>query len=367
MKLAAYFENEGAAEPIVLVIPKGQYLPVFKPREIAAHAEDAPREREVRSSESPLPGFSSAHTTSSHLTDQNNSSFQATAIRTELQQAPKQLIMSRLAGYRRTLMFFGIALILFAAGSATGAFVALRRADANPAAIPLWSPFLTAKEESLVIYSNPLFRGTLTTGLRLEDSQVGAASAGHPADETLVRDDTYTGVGEAAAIHQLTRLFDEHHATFTLKRSRLVTWDEARSRNLIFVGAPSQNTALHDLPSTSEFTIVLDSKNIGYIRNVHPEAGEPDRYAVANPNEEYDLLAYLPGLEPGKFVLIFSGLSTDGTQAAVEYACSPIHANELVKRAGNSDGQVHPFEAVLHTHVSQGVPTRSEVVAFRQR
>src|ERR1700758_3288836 len=46
LKLAAYFNAEGASEPLILEIPKGHYLPVFLP----SHRVDPVRESVLESS-----------------------------------------------------------------------------------------------------------------------------------------------------------------------------------------------------------------------------------------------------------------------------------------------------------------------------
>jgi hypothetical protein len=42
-------------------------------------------------------------------------------------------------------------------------------------------------------------------------------------------------------------MFDYQHAEFVLKRSPLVTWDEARSRNFIFIDSVAENGSLNEL------------------------------------------------------------------------------------------------------------------------
>src|SRR5580698_1486647 len=44
LKLAAYFNAEGASEPLIIEIPKGHYLPVFLPSHRAEFAKELPDE-----------------------------------------------------------------------------------------------------------------------------------------------------------------------------------------------------------------------------------------------------------------------------------------------------------------------------------
>ena len=107
-----------------------------------------------------------------------------------------------------------------------------------------WGPFLSG-DPPLVIYSNTRFLGDSRTGMRY----VPAGQS--PNAEQVV--DHYTGIGELASVYELTRLFDSYQASFVLKRSLLVTWDEAKVRNLVFIGSPAENLSLRDIPGTQEF------------------------------------------------------------------------------------------------------------------
>jgi hypothetical protein len=212
-----------------------------------------------------------------------------------------------------------------------------------------------------VIYSNPLFSGTPYTGMMLLSPSSGSSSTNFG----NIADDTYTGTGEAAAIHDLTRIFDAHHAEFILKRSRLVTWDEAKSRNLIFIGAPSQNGALQDLKASSDFAIDLDDDHQGYIMNRHPGLNEPAKFKPSSSSDEYAIIAALPGVEPGTRILIFSGLTTNGTQAAVEFMCNPDKAQRLTKVVRKLGHDLVPFESVLHIKMRGGVPLQADIAAIQ--
>jgi hypothetical protein len=331
LKLASYFDHEGRDEPVVITIPKGQYLPQFVPR---------PQGQEP------------AETTDDHASESEaDSSPTATAENERNGLVPKAPVV-----------WLTALVLLFAIGLSVGlswrTFHAARLVRANA----LWRPFLSSSEMPLVIYSNPTFVGDPFSGLHIK--QGAGPVSGKPGSDV---DETYTGTGEAEAIHLITHFFDERGAAFMLKRTRLVTWDEARSRNLVFVGAPSQNTALQDLPNTTTFRIRLDERNQGYIENAQPQAGEPASFSQTGTTEEYAIVALLPGPDPEKSVLILSGLTTNGTQAAAEFVSSEHGSNDLVRLAGMVGNTVHPFEAILHVRVSQGVPIDAELAYLHKR
>jgi hypothetical protein len=233
-----------------------------------------------------------------------------------------------------------------------------KQAFAETAVDGFWSPFLTG-ESPIVIFSNALFTGNSTDGLRYAPRQDSNGAA----DTNYV--DTYTGIGELVAVYNLTKLFDAHHANFILKRSLLVTWDEAESRNLVFIGSRAENPSLRVLPGTTDFTMVAAPDSAGVV-NHNPGAGEQTLYSrPEHPlTTDYAILALLPGVQPNKRILIFSGLTTFGTQAAVEYVCRPETAGELLKKITGPKGDIRPFEAVLETTIRGGVPLQTRMVAI---
>ena len=188
--------------------------------------------------------------------------------------------------------------------------------------------------------------------------------------------DHYTGVGEVLAIHQLDHVFSLLNRPIRVKRGALFSLDDAQNNDLIFVGSPSENLTLMDLPGTKEFIFQrLDSgprKGDLGVLNVHPLPGEAKTYLATPANqatvEDYAIVSLLPGLDPSRSILILAGNSTFGTQAAVEYVCREDSINELLKRLGVSKpGDLKPFEALLHVKIAHGVPVMEDLVSVRKR
>ena len=324
-KLTEYFAGEGATEPIIVEIPKGHYLPIFRGVESKA---PSPK----------LTGVIPVH--DAELVP---------AVPVSPPRAPR-VALSRVI----TLGLIALALLSLVA-------IELWRnrslpvTQTNSAMETLWRPFLSGAPP-LVIYSNALFDGSSKTGLRYA----------HPTTDPAIASsyiDTYTGIGEVAAVYRLTRMFDEDHAQFILKRSLLVTWDEASIKNLIFIGSSAENPSLRVLPETSDFTIEADDSFAGFV-NHHPKPGEPAMYSrPEHPlTHDYAVLALLPGMQPGKWILICSGLTTFGTQAALDFATDPESVDQLFRAAGFTAGTVRPFEALLETTITGGVPVQTKLV-----
>jgi hypothetical protein len=330
-KLALYFAEEGLAEEIVVDIPKGHYLPVFHPRSLKPAAIE--------------------HSTEPHI------------VAVHAQDVPAQPPSDTepVRGFNRKIAWVVLSAFPILIAIAVLVWNPWSKALATPSSVDaFWRPFF-GDNSSLVIYSNAWFAGDSTNGLRYAPPQTSVSDV-----ETGAYVDTYTGIGELASVYDLTKLFDAHKAAFTLKRSLLVTWDEAKSRNLVFIGSRAENPSLRVLQPTADFTMEAGLGSAGVV-NHHPKPGEPALYSrPEHPlTDDYAILSLSPGVEPGKRILVFSGLTTFGTQAAVEYVCNPETTAELLKQITGPKGEIRPFEAVLHTTIGGGVPLQTRLVTIR--
>jgi len=333
VKLAEYYAHEGADDPIVVEIPKGSYVLVFQLRG--------------------KPGIA--------LTP---------APRTERAEKKDEVRPSN----RRWVIAIAVLVLLLLASVVTSAVLLSRdrnqsvETPAVPAVYRLfWSRFVDGPQEPLVVFSNGNFVGRPETGMRYFNPASDARS--------FILDH-YTGVGEVLAIHQLDKVYFMLNRPLRVKRGALFTLDDAKNNDLIFVGSPSENLTLLDIPGTREFIFKrLDSgprKGDLAVLNVHPQPGEPQNFLATPANqptvEDYAVIALLPGLDPSRSILILAGNSTFGTQAAVEYVCREDSIKELLRRLNVSKAaDLKPFEALLRVKIAHGVPVVEELVALRSR
>jgi hypothetical protein len=229
----------------------------------------------------------------------------------------------------------------------------------------LWHVFFDAPERTWVVFSNAEFVGRPETGLRYLDP---IKDKGHAIF------DHYTGIGEVMAIHELDQLFTQFRHGTVVKRGRLLAMDDVMNNDLIFVGSPSENLTLRDLPAMQEFQFRrLDSGSrkgdLGIVK-VHPAPGEPESYVASAGlpiTEDYALIGFMPGPTRLHWVMTLAGISTIGTQAAVEYVCSKTSVEQLLKSVRRTGADIMPFEAVIRVSVSRGVPVSSQLIAVSMR
>jgi hypothetical protein len=344
VKLAEYYAGEGAADPILVKIPKGSYHLIFEPKPV-----ELPPQPEAVLSTQPLSS-----------------------------SAPQSRI-----DVVETVSRMGIAVILLSAGLMTSLVVlgavlwnrkpsdpttATSTAPHAPASLgAFWKPFTSRVEEPWVIFSNAAFVGRPETGMRYYNSL-------HDAKSTVY--DHYTGVGEVLAIHALDDALGSLGRRILVKRGSLFTLDDVKNNNLIFVGSPSENLSLRDIPGAEEFVFqrVPSGPRRGdlSIVNKHPKLGEANSY-LASPSavpltEDYSVVVLVPGLETGRYVMILAGTTTFGTLGAVEFVCRPESVEKLLHEIpGSGDRPIRPFEALVRVKIARGVPVETELVSVRAR
>jgi hypothetical protein len=334
VKLSEYYAHEGIDDSIVVEIPKGSYTLSFHlraPRLGVAGATLPPAELQEKKADTPPAS----------------------------QSWPVAVIVLS---------------VLFAASLITSAILLsrIRTQTATAESAPLtyqlfWNRFVTSPQPPWVIFSNGSFVGRPETGMRYFNPA---------SDSSTFILDHYTGVGEVLAIHQLDYVFFLFSRQLRVKRGALFSLDDAKNNDLIFVGSPSENLTLADIPGTREFIFQrLDAgprKGDLAVLNVHPLAGEPKLFLATPANqptiEDYAVVSLLPGLDPSRSILILAGNSTFGTQAAVEYVCREDSLKELLRRLNVSkSGDLKPFEALLHVKIAHGVPVTTDLVSVRNR
>src|SRR5271157_3953901 len=317
LKLAEYYASEGATDPIVVKIPKGSYHLIFEARPIQPQPQNVP-----------------------------------------LQSGPPREVSPASVAVATVPAGWRIAFILLVAGLVTSLIIlgsllwnrrmpepAMAAPSAPRAAGPLaafWRPFTSGAEEPWVIFSNAAFVGRPETGMRYYNSRQ---------DSKVAVYDHYTGVGEVLAIHALDEVFGTLGRRILVKRGSLFTLDDVKNTNLIFVGSPSENLSLLDIPGTQEFVFqrVVSGPRHGdlSIVNRHPTPGEAGSYLASASNvpltEDYSVVGLVPGIGSGRYVMILAGTTTFGTQGAVEFVCRQDSVEKLLHAIPDSNtGPIRP-------------------------
>ena len=366
VKLAEYYGQEGIDDPVLVEIPRGSYALTFTLRPVksggpviaAAAVEQAEKKAPISSSNR---GWPVAVIVLSVLLA---SSFITSALM--LSQRPR--IQSAAAQ------------------------------NAPPELALFWNRFVASPQQPWVIFSNGSFVGRPETGmryfqpgsdhvgagrlllagqpgLRLEGAGAGGGQlCGHRGDAAGRLSDLRCD--PVPAHHQLAHAFELPNRPLRVKRGALFSLDDAKNNDLIFVGSPTENLTLLDIPGTEDFVFQrLDSgprKGDLAVINVHPQPGE-QKFFLGTPanqptTDDYAIVSLLPGLDPSRSILILAGATTFGTQAAVEYVCREDDLKTLLQHLNvSTPADLKPFEAVLHVRIAHGVPVATDLIALRTR
>ena len=312
-KLAEYYMSDGADDPLLIEVPKGSYHVVWRYR--GGEAIRVPAA--VKPAVSPRKWFAAGFGAAAAL---------------------------------------GVVILAI--------WMPVRTAKIAPVMEEFWQPFLKSPLAPLIVFSNHRFVGSSATGLR--PFREGVDSPGD-------NNDTYSGTGTVMAVAELSNLFSLAGRPPRLKRAELLTWDEARDANVVYVGAPEANSRLGELAPLRHFRFKSSHEEprfgVGGIVNVHPGAGEEAVYFGSGQpyTSDYAVIAMLPNLHPERKVLILAGTNTYGCQAAAEFLTRADQLGELYGKLGVRKGEKLPdFEALLKVSVSRGVPMKAELVMVRR-
>lgn len=252
----------------------------------------------------------------------------------------------------------------------------------------LWKEMFSAPEPVLLIFSNTIFHGSYEEGMKLYNSLdalshdpeapvipqtvVGKDRSGQP----MI--DHYTGIGETMGVHFLGDFFARMRHPYRLKRSLMMTWDDAKAENIIVLGSPAENLFLLELPQKQDFVFrwMTDEhgRQVNAIINTNAQPGE-QKFFVAKQygsspsqiSEDYAVISALKGLSEQNRLMILAGINTFGTQAAAEYVTRPEFIRELIAHLNTAPAGEPPklppfYQVLIKVKVSGGVPIQISYV-----
>jgi hypothetical protein len=328
-KLLAYYQTEGAADPIHIGLPKGGFKLSF----------------ETVSAEGRATAWS-----------------------------PQRM--------RRLLAALSVALAVAIAGAAWSTLELVRakreagaaRAQWNPELEKLWAPFLESNRPLLVCLGTPLFVRIPSLGFfrdprtndwaEVEKSERMGTVRKALREGQIVPSYAFTGAGEASAAFLLAKLLSTRKRNLLLTRSNLLSWQEIVDNDIVFIGPPKFNLQVQGAPLAQDIVVEPDG-----IRNLKPQAGEPGFLPDSIPmvgkgeGETHALITRSAGLSGvGEFLVIAGNASAD-TLAAAQWLTQPWRARELAARlaAGSQEVPRH-YQVVLKVAFKSGIPVQSSYV-----
>lgn len=348
-RLAQYFESEGAHQPIVLEVPKGSYLPIFRYR-----SQPAPIDR----------------------------------------VEPEPALLAPLPRTSQTPLVIGVLAGLCGLLAVTCAWLAFQRRPQMAAQEFVNQPSLYA------LYAH-LFSPNARTSLIVADSSFtflqDALKHQIPLDAYLSRDpdlwmkearrtekldSRFDSALTMLAFRQYTSLADLNIASkvellltpvqrshFSISYARNYSVRAANSENLILLGSDRSDPWVQLFSRSLDFRFVTEPDHVT-VYDRKPGPGQPATYALPplapSGHEGYSIFALLPGASPDTGVLIVAGTDMEATESAGILATSESELAPVLKRVWPDPSKPLPyFEMLLKTRRLAGAPESWSLVVSR--
>jgi hypothetical protein len=358
-RIDRYFSTEGLTEPVIMEIPRGSYLPVFRLRPIApASMADSSIDIDsvIRNGHQTLTAVSPV-------------------------SAPR-------AGAATRFVMFGlsIACLVLAIGCVSLWILnrEMQRAfypwKYQPAVASLWSDFLNSTPETDVVlpdmgflliqrisnkpfsfnaYFNHLYMSQLqdlSPDKRADLSQIDARSLG-------------AANGFNLALRFLA--LDPLHKNIQLYSARDYMPDLLKRDNLILIGGLTANPWVELFQNRMNFTVSTDIGSISIpntdtssstITNRSPMGNEQPTYTRSD-SVEYCVVAYLPNPDSNGKVILIQGTVQEATEACGEFLLSEDQLANFQKMLHLT--KLPYFEVLLKTSQVKDTPLTSSIEAYR--
>lgn len=366
-RLHDYFIGDGRDEPVIISIPKGHYIPVFKPRD----NEREPEKLDPLISTVPLNG---------PVLDLDGNGMQEWNAPPLLRHVrAKSAILSFVLGVLLTVAI-AVGLLWFKQDVKSSP----DQSAPDPVTKCLWAQLLPPGGPDLTVVSADagfaLWQDISDRNLNLGDYLSRDWYTKDAAGDVKMREIAirrFTSPADLGLTARIVELAHSYNTHAKVRFARNVDINELRSGNLILLGSRRSNPWVELFEPRMNFVLEFDRERHGpAFRNRAPKPGEPDvvalasRLSVQGPEsrliESYAVAALLPGLADHGNVLILEGLSMEGTEAAGEFVVNPKWFGAFLQKIGQKNTKrIKPFEVLLKLRAVAGGFADPEVVASR--
>jgi len=370
-KLREYYASEGMHDPVVIEIPKGHHVPIFTKREF----DTTERAADGNGSQSKYldPPLATSPAAGRGIRQQRHLLAAVTVL-----LMTTSLFAGRYWGKTATLLHLGNSPQSAVLGSFWRAFAANNRplivAYSN-------SELLQTETRDLLHYD----AGAVDDRGAAVDPGLAARSVTNPQvlrAHTLFYENGYTGTGEVQSVFSLTRVLTQLGIEVITKRVPLLTADDLKTHNVVFLGSTLESRVMDDLRLKQgyAFDLPLHSMWAGRIIDKRQSfSAKPVSYAVERDpatralRVDYAIASVTQGIAPDRKIMVLGGLTTSGTEGAAELVTSEPNVAELLKSLNVSpkvldqDHALPFFESVVQVPVVHGLdPINVKCVAARR-
>jgi hypothetical protein len=342
LRLHEYFDSIGRAEPLVVEIPKGSYVPVFRSATVEPTIPSAP---------------------------------------------PKSLGSRRLTAGRALPWI--LCVILATVCAYLGRRVVLSRNTGLPPALnyPPWplSEVFDAEHPTYFVVSDVNYGmmriiaqkpGSLEEYLKPDFPR---SFLPYPAARqeapimNYISDSGLTSNADVSVVVSLIKLAGDDRDRTSVRFARDIRPRDLDEGNYVFAGSPGSNPWVQLFQDRLNFQEAEERVGAGpkEFVNKNPRPGEQKAYVglrfTGTVGEDYADIALLPNHASGTAILILQGLQQEGTEAAGRFLADANQRRVLREALGLSSAPKSKlwFEALIRTQVVAGAPNSEAIVAMR--
>ena len=347
LKLHEYFDEEGRDEPVILIIPKGSYAPVFRP--------------------APKP---------------------STKVMGPAVQSPPA---AEPEGQRRAVLPWIISAVLMVLLAVAGYF-ALPPANTPVTANekPPWpfSQIFDARHQTTIVVADSnygMYRiikeqpGSLDQYLRrdfLQDPAIAKAGIPNARLNEYITNSSLTSFADVADVVSMLKIAGPLAKNVVVRFPRDLGMRDLDHDNFIFIGSPGSNpwVALFDSKLNFRESEAVVGNSAKAFVNTQPLAGEQKKYEglrwTGTVGEDYATIALLPNTTHDGCVLALQGLQQEGTEAAERFLADNEN-RRILKSALGLSAKADPtedvwFEALVKSRTVAGAPNSTSLIAVRR-
>jgi hypothetical protein len=228
-----------------------------------------------------------------------------------------------------------------------------------------WRPFLDRRAPTLAVIGSPAFyvSGDEKFWVRLPEREDEGSSRAEleklRAKLGLLNGPRYeyASMADALAVQKLTAFLARAGVSVRTVGAHQATWEAASEGNLILLGEWQTNPLLRGLPVSRDF----DLRQAGLAQNRNPQPGEPLAYTLGadEGTGAFVVAATYAGLKPGREILAIQAQNAAGAAGALESLMDRESAAGLLGRAG---AHGRHYQMLLKVWLDRGAAVKTEFV-----
>jgi hypothetical protein len=347
-RLELYFQQEGADEPIRVVIPRGGYVPVFESQTLIAPPPGVPESTVSIADIVPLTPASGTYLEPMGSRSQN--------------WLPWGL----------SLLFIVVSIALWIHGRWQ-----------PTRSHPFWSQLfktnepamIVAPDSGLVLYhalsaKDIDLKQYLQGGYRSESNgQPPTGPAASEQDRLLdLANRRYTSIVDLNAILSIRDRARTVGSDVSVRYARDLRPNDLKRGTVVLLGAYTANPWVELFAPKLNFVLKDDYVKTFSIFNRSPHKGEPASWVSSRDDPQrraFGVVAYVANLAGDGNALLLEGVGMSGTEAAMDFLDDDTQLLPFLTKIKRPDGSIPHFELIIETRNVDASATQSKILAWR--